>query len=290
MGVMKVVTYRAKVHHGQDAHKELHARLIEGHGLVVAPLGPPELVVGGVELGALGVLVGEGLGGAHPGDGGLHLPVDAGQLGLDLDGGLHHLLPGEGGKEDEDGNDGEYHQGQLPLDGKHDAEGPQNGHRGDEQVLRAVVGQLGNLKEVAGDPAHQLAGAILVVEGEGQVLHMGEQVPANVGLHPHPQQVAPVGDDEVEYPLEHIGQGQGGHDGEEGGEELVGQQGLHGPAGHHGEEQVHNADQQGAHHIQQEQLPVGLVIGGKNSQIAPVFEVFLVGHDGLLSKIRYFTV
>ena len=153
-----------------------------------------------------------------------------------------------------------------------------------------MVGQLGDLKEVAGDPAHQLAGAVLVVEGEGQILHMGEQVPADVGLHPHAQQVAPVGDDEVEYTLEHIGQGQGGHDGEEGGKELVGQQGLHGPAGHHGEEQVHNADQQGAHHIQQEQLPVGLVVGGKNPQIAPVFKVFLVGHDVLLSKIRYLTV
>ena len=27
--------------------------------------------------------------------------------------------------------------------------------------LRAVVGQLGDLKQVAGDPAHELAGAVL---------------------------------------------------------------------------------------------------------------------------------
>ena len=70
--------------HGQDAHEELHTRLIEGHGPVVAPLGPPELVVGLVEFGALRRLVGEGLGGTHAGDGGLNLPVNARQLGLHL--------------------------------------------------------------------------------------------------------------------------------------------------------------------------------------------------------------
>ncbi len=91
-------------------------------------------------------------------------------------------------------------------------EGAHQGDGGDEQVLGAVVGQLGDLKEVAGDPAHQLAGAVLVVEGEGQVLHVAEQVPADIRLHPHAQQVAPVGDDVVEHALEHIGGHQHGHD------------------------------------------------------------------------------
>ena len=48
--------------------------------------------------------------------------------------------------------------------------GPHQGDGGDEQVLRAMVGQLGNFKQVPGDPAHKLAGAVLVVEGEGQIL------------------------------------------------------------------------------------------------------------------------
>ena len=111
-------------YHGQDAHEELHPRLIEGHGPVVAPLGPPELVVGLVEFGALRRLVGEGLGGTHAGDGGLNLPVNARQLGLHLSGGSHHPLAAQGGEQDEQGDYRKYDQGQLPPDGEHDAEGP----------------------------------------------------------------------------------------------------------------------------------------------------------------------
>ena len=64
--------------HREHPHEKLHPRLIEGHRPVITPLGPPELVVGGVELIPLGGLVGKGLGGAHAGERGLHLPVDAG--------------------------------------------------------------------------------------------------------------------------------------------------------------------------------------------------------------------
>ena len=262
--------------HGQDAHEELHTRLIEGHGPVVAPLGPPELVVGLVEFGALRRLVGEGLGGTHAGDGGLNLPVNARQLGLHLSGGSHHPLAAQGGEQDEQGDYRKYDQGQLPPDGEHDAEGPQDGDGGDEQILRAVVGQLGDLKQVAGDPAHELAGAVFVIEGKGQILHVGEQIPPYVGLHPYPQQMPPVGDDIVKAPLEHVSPGQHRHYHEKRREHLSGQQRLHGKARDDGEGQVHQADAQGTHHIQCKQLPVGPVIRGEYPQISVRFPPLLL--------------
>ena len=259
--------------HGQDPHAEFHPRLIAGHGLVIPPLGPPELVVGGVELGALRVLVCEGLGRAHAGDGGFHLSVDARQLGLDLGGGVHHPLAGNGGKDHKNGDHRKHHQGQLPADGEHDAERAQNGHGGDEQVLRAMVGQLRDLKQVAGDPAHELAGAVLVVKGKGEILHMMEQVPPDIRLHAYAQQVPPVGDDEVKDALEHIGPRQQRHNHKKGGKELLGQKGLHRAAGHDGKRQVHHANAQGARHVQRKQLPVGFVIGDENTQISALFHL-----------------
>ena len=96
----------------------------------------------------------------------------------------------------------------------------------------------------------------------------------DIRLHPHTQQVTPVGDDVVEHALEHIGGGQHGHDGEEGDKQLLGQQLLHGQPGEVGEGQVHDADEQGAHHVQGKELPVGAVVRGKNAEIAPLALTF----------------
>ena len=248
--------------------------MVGGHGLVVAPLGAAELVVGAFELGDLGGFVGEGLGGAHAGEGGLQLAVDAGQLLLHLQGGLAHPPALEDGENEEEGHHGEDDEGQLPADGEHDAEGAQQGDGGDEEVLGAVVGQLGDLKEVTGDPAHELAGAVFVVEGEGQVLHVGKEGRADVGLDAHAQQVSPVGDDVGEHRLEEVGRQQGGHHQEEGLVEALGEGGLQHLPGHRGEQQVHQADAQGTGHVQQEDGQVWLVIGGKNAQVAAAPHLF----------------
>ena len=137
-----------------------------------------------------------------------------------------------------------------------------------------MVGKLGDLEEVAGDPAHELPGAVLVVEGEGEVLHVGEEPGADVGLDAYPQQVAPVGDDIGKDRLEEVGRQQGGHHQEEGPVEALGQGGLEHVAGHDGEEEIHQADAQGAGHVQQEDGQVGLVIGGEDAQIAAAPHLF----------------
>ena len=70
-------------------------------------------------------------------------------FGLDLGGGLRHPLALSGGKDQEKwGSLQTTTRASRQLDGEHDAEGAHNGDDGDEQVLRAVVGQLRDLKQV----------------------------------------------------------------------------------------------------------------------------------------------
>ena len=108
------------VHHRQG---KLQPRHIARHSLVIAPLGPLELIVGGPKLFSLCLLVGEGLGGAHAGDGRFQLAIDACHVLLDLERGAHHLPPLKDGEEHEDGHHSEDNEGQLPLDGAHQGEG-----------------------------------------------------------------------------------------------------------------------------------------------------------------------
>ena len=132
-----------------------------------------------------------------------------------------------------------------------------------------MVGQLGDLKEIVGGPAHELSGAVLVVEGEGQVLHMAEQIPAYVRLDAHAHHVAPVGDHEIHHRAQGVGRQQQAHDGEEGGVQALGQELVHGLPGGPGEGQIHQGNAQGAAHIQNKQAQVGLIIGQEYGHIAP---------------------
>ena len=66
--------------HGEHVHGwqgEFQPCVVDAHGLVGVPLGLFELFIGLLELGGLLVLTGEGLGGAHAGDGRFQLAVDA---------------------------------------------------------------------------------------------------------------------------------------------------------------------------------------------------------------------
>ena len=251
--------------------------MVDRHGPVIPVFGGAELVVGFAELFNFGVLIGEGLGGAHAGDGGLQLLIDARQLALDFPGGAAHAPALEDGEPHEDGHHQEHRHRQLPADREHYPKSPHQGDQGDEQVFRPVVGKLGNFEQVASDPAHELAGTVLIIKAEGELLHMGEQVPADVGLDAYPQHVAPVGDDEVKAGAQYVGPHQNGHDGEEGSIQLFRQQVLHGQAGEVGEGQVYQGNEQGTHHIQHKKAPVGPVIGHKNGQGAFAFHL-LTGH------------
>jgi len=46
-----------------------------------------------------------------------------------------------------------------------------------------VVRKLGNIKQVAGDAAHDLADFGVVVVAKGQLLQMGEKISAHIGFN-----------------------------------------------------------------------------------------------------------
>ena len=229
-------------------------------------LGGLKLLVGAIKLTGFSPLVGEGLGGAHPGEAGLDVGVDDGHGLLHAPGGGHHGPAVQGGNDDEDGDQNHHHQSQLPVDGKHDHNGTCHRHQGDEQVLGAVVGQLCDVKELPGHPAHQVAGAVFVIEPKGQRLDMGKQIPADIRLHPDAKGVSPVAHHILQQGPEEVDRQKDAHDQKEGGIEPLRQQFLHAHPGHIGKGQVDHGDQKGTAEVHEKELPVGPEVGEKDAQ------------------------
>ena len=257
--VIHLLLHDQQAAHGDHQHLgnaagEVHAALEQAHGLVILHLGGLEQGVGVVKLIQLLLLVGEGLCSPDAGDAALDGGVDIGGLFLDLDIGRLHSHPLGQGEPQAQGQHHRQGQGQAPLDGEHHRQGAHNGQGADEDVFRAVMGQLRDLKQVTGDAAHQNAGAVLIIEAAGQVLHMVEHVPPHIRLDQHAHAVAQHGDDVVQPGLHQIGRHHQGHHHEKQGEQLPRQQAVHGGAGHIGKHQVDHRHQQGAAHIQGEEL------------------------------------
>ena len=260
--------------HRQDVGEKLHHGGEEAHLLVEAALGGLEHLVGLVEPLLLGVLVGEGLGGADAGQAGLDGGVDNAGLLLGGAGGGAHLLPAAQRRQQQHRQHHQQHQRQLPTDAEHHHQRAHDGHKGDEQILRSVVGQLGHLEQVAGQAAHQLSGTVLVIEVKAQLLHVVVQVAADVGLHPDAEGVAPVGHHEVQAGAHHIRRHHRRHHDEEHPELLFRQPCVQRGAGHQWKRQIHHGDKERAGHIQREQPPVGLKIGQEYPQQAAGLEIF----------------
>ena len=261
-----------------DGHAEFQAAHVSGHGLIIPPLGLDKLAVHSVELGFLGLFILEGLGRAHPGDPGLNGGIDFRRLCLQLQVGFTHsasLIQGEG---QEEGHDAKSKKGQPPLNGTHDTEGTDQRHRGNEQVFRAVMGQLRDLKEVVGHPGHEDTGAVLIVEAEAQTFQMGVKVPAKVGLHPNAEKVSPIGDREIEKALGDIGTNENRDNDEKHPIFLIGQKIVDHLSGGIGEGQVNEADQQSTGHIQNEQMLVRPVIGQEYLQRVGLFIIDVFAH------------
>ena len=53
----------------------------------------------------------------------------------------------------------------------------------DREIFRSVMIELGEGKEIVGDPSHQLAGSLPVVKAEREFLVVLEQISAHVALH-----------------------------------------------------------------------------------------------------------
>ena len=134
--------------------------------------------------------------------------------------------------------------GQPPLDRIHDNQGADNGKSGNEDVLRSVVRQLGDVKEVAGQAAHQLSGAVPVIKIISQLLHMPEQVTPDIGFDPYAEAVPPVCNDIGEYRTQHICHRHQRHHRPKGFPVVIRDQGVKAPAGHKGKGKVDDSDHQ----------------------------------------------
>ena len=62
----------------------------------------------------------------------------------------------------------------MRVDGEHQHEGADERHDGDEEIFGAVMRDLPYFLEVLGDARDQVAGLVVVVEAERQLLQMVE--------------------------------------------------------------------------------------------------------------------
>ena len=82
------------------------------------------------------------------------------------------------------GQDCENNQGQPQVHGAQNAERSHDFHPGNKELLRAVVGKFRHVKEVAGNPGHNLPDFGVVIIGEGELLQMVKEVPAHIRFNP----------------------------------------------------------------------------------------------------------
>ena len=129
-----------------------------------------------------------------------------------------------------------------------------------------MVSKLRQLKQIRRQPAHQLAGAVAVIVVEGQLLHMPEQVPADIRLHQNAEGMAPVGNDIVQRRPQGEGHEHDGHDSEKGLVGTLGQQLIHTPARDIGKGQIDQGDEQRAAQVHDEQFPMGFKVGKEDLQ------------------------
>ena len=244
--------------HGKHGDEQLHHGVEQTHLLVEHALGGLIHIVRAAEFFLLQILAGKRLGCAHTGEAGLDVGVDRAGFLLDEAGGLAHGAAAAHDDDEKDRDHDAHDQRQPPFDREHDGQRARDGDHRDEDILRAVVRQLCDLKEVGGQAAHELAGAVAVVEVEAQLLHVREQRVADIGLDADAERVAPVADDKIQAGAQNICQHHDPHDKEEG---LVGMRRkelLHGRARDDGVAQVDQRHHQRAEDIQNEQLPVRL--------------------------------
>lgn len=251
-----------QVHHQFRAGEEAR------HHFVVALLG------GDILVGAVGefvdflIFVAKSLGDADAGDGAFDLGVDARRAALYVAGDFHHAAPTHRHKDDDHGHGDHQYERQLFLNAPEDEERAGQRHNGDEQVFRTVVRQLGDIKQICRHAGHQQARAVFVVEAETEFLHVRENSRAHVRFDVYAGQVPQIGDDPLRRRADEERNQHCAHRDEEGAHRLIGDVIVEYFARNHGEEDIHQRDNQRAEHIQQKHAHVRLVERGKLADCA----------------------
>lgn len=92
----------------------------------------------------------------------------------------------------------------MHIDRHHQQESADEGHDGDEQILRAVMSHLADLFQVLGQPPDQMAGLLVVEITEGKLLQVIEGQPPHVGFDIDAEHVSPIGDGRHQPGIQHI--------------------------------------------------------------------------------------
>ncbi len=176
-----------------DEHR-VH-RVERSHEPVRQLLGVDESMVALVELADLDALVSERFHHADATERILEPCVDIGHL-LAVLGEYRPLavVPPERVGRHEHGGD-EHDERERHVDEEQKRERARDLEDADEEVLGAVVGELGYVEQVGNELAHHGAGVVAVVVGEAQALVLLEQILAHVGLHARAHDVAPARDE-----------------------------------------------------------------------------------------------
>ena len=186
---------------GGERH-ELHERHgkfgrgVEGaENAVIAFFDLFEFLVGCAELVHGVLLVGERLDGADAGNARLHGGVDLGGLALHVQTARSQPQTQPHHNREHQRQQKEKDQRKLPADRGENGKRPGDREKGLDHGLRAVVGKLGDIEKIGRHAGHELAGAVLIKEGERERLHLGKNILAHVRLNAHAELVAVHGHD-----------------------------------------------------------------------------------------------
>ena len=156
------------------------------------PLGGFINRVGGIEPGNFHLLIAKGLGSADAGKTGLDFRIDVSRFLLHPYRNSGKVRSHSHNHRNENGHQNSHHQSKLPSDGRHNDQRADDRHRRSQQVLRAVVGKLRQLKQIRSQAAHQLARAVFIVKIVTQLLHMPKQICPDIRLYPDAEGVAKI--------------------------------------------------------------------------------------------------
>ena len=234
------------------------------HCLVEFPLGVSKNAIGGIKTGNFHILVGKSLGRAHTGKAAFDLRIDMGRLFLDPPGGIAHPTAHNHHQCRKDGHHQAYHQRQFPLEEGHGNNRTDHGQTGGQQIFRAMVGQLCDVIQISGQPAHQLTGAVLVVKIEAHFLHVPKQIPANVRFHPDAKGVTVVGNDVIQKRPDQVADAHHRHHNKEDLIQRLGEHFVQSLTGHQGENQVNRGNEHRAENVHCKQALMFCKICQKN--------------------------
>ena len=146
------------------------------HDLVLLFLERQKGQVAAAELFIFYVFIGKALHDTHAQQAVLRLRVDLAQLPAAVAEGFLQLSAENVGGDQQGRKHEENQQRQRHIDRQEDHKGDADLEKSDEELFRAVVGKLGDIKQIAGHAAHDLADLGVVVKRKAQLLQMAEEV------------------------------------------------------------------------------------------------------------------